>query len=175
MRQVTNREQRLLLIFTVLLFLVLNLFGFSLLSKNRQTLERTVRKLDLERQEARVWMAQKDLWLKRKEWMDHKQPKPDPSGQDSAQLLEFLQQGARQNKITITDQKLLEPRTEAEYREASVRIEVRGSLEPVVRWLAGLQAPERFQAITSLTLKSDAEPPKVICNLTIARWYALKP
>ena len=175
MRALTNSEQRLTLLFGMVLFLVLNVFGFTLLSKKLKTLDRARKQLVLEQAEAKAWLAQKDVWNKRKEWLQQKQPKYDASGQDSARLLESLQQGARQQKILITQQRLMEPRSSPDYLEVAVQLEAKGSLESMMRWLAELQAPERFQAITSLTLKSDAEPPKVVCSLSIARWHALKP
>lgn len=111
--------------------------------------------------------------MTRKAWLDEKQPGSQADGQESSKLLEFLQQSARQQNITISNQKLADPRTNTHFREVSVQLEVKGRLDSVSKWLAGLQGPERFQAVTTLTLKSDTEPPKVICNLTVARWYAL--
>jgi len=173
MRQLTNSERRLALIFLALVFVVANAFAVNFLNKQKKLLQKKLVALRLEQLEARAWLADGDLWLKRKAWLDEKQPKSQTDGQESAKLLESLQQGARQQNITIGSQQLKDPRTTAYYREVAVQLEVKGRLDSVSKWLAGLQDPERFQAITSLTLKSDAEPPKVICTLTVARWYAL--
>ena len=175
MRALTNNERRLLLLLGLAFFLVLNVFGFTALAKKMQALNREKAQLVLEQNDAKGWLTRKDLWNKRKEWLTEKQPRSDSSGQDSARLLESLQQGARQQKINITQQRLMEPRSNPDYMEVAVQLEARGALESMLRWVAEIQAPDRFQAITSLTLKSDTEPPKVICNLTIARWYAHKP
>jgi Tfp pilus assembly protein PilO len=173
MRQLTNNERRLALIFLGLIFIVTNVFAFDWLIKKRRVIEKEIVRLKLEQREASAWMADGDYWMKRKVWLDEKQPKAQTEGQESSLLLEKLQQSARQQNITISNQKLIDPQTTPYYHAVSVQLEVKGRLESVSRWLAQLQSPERFQAITNLALKSDAEPPNVIGNLTVVRWYAL--
>jgi len=173
MRLLTASEKKLSLLFVGSIFLVLNFFLFEALVKHRKLVEKSIVQLKAEKSEASAWMADKEWWMKRRAWLQEKQPKPEAGGQESARLLEFLQQSARQQNITISQQKLNDPLLAAYYREVSVQLEVKGPLDAVTKWLAGLQAPDRFHAITTLTLKSDAEPPKVICSLTVARWYAL--
>jgi Tfp pilus assembly protein PilO len=173
MRALTKSERRLTLLFLGLVFVVANVLALEAIIKKRRTLEREITRLNLEQREASAWMSDRDYWMKRKAWLDEKQPKLEVEGQESARLLETLQQSARQQNITISTQRLIDPKTTTYYREGSVQLEIKGRLESVTRWLAQLQEPARFQAVTSLTLKSDTEPPKVIVNLTVARWYAL--
>jgi hypothetical protein len=128
--------------------------------------------LGAEQKESALWLAEKDFWLQRKSWLDEKSPHATADGQEPARLLEFLQQSAGRNTLTVTQQKLHEPRTLEHYHEVAAQLEVRGGMEPLCRWLAELQAPDKFQAITRLTLQSDTEASKLVCNLVITRWYA---
>lgn len=173
MRSLSPSEKRLLLIFCAVIFLVANFFILEQVAKQQRALKKTLTQLRLEQNEARAWLADAEWWTKRRTWLLENQPKPELSGQESASLLEFLQQSARQENITISQQRLKDPLSSATYREVSVQLEVKGRLDSVTRWLATLQSPEKFHAITSFTLKSDVEPPSVICVLTVARWYAL--
>jgi len=175
MPQITPREQRLILSFAGAVFLVLNVFGFRALSKAQKEASRQLLKSKQEQQEAGAWLQQKDYWTQRKGWLDAKQPKSAAPGQESSVLLELLQQSARQQNIVIAQQRLADPRSTPFLREAAVQLEVRGSFDAMVGWLAGLQQPDKFVAVKNLTLKCDAEPPNVIGTLTVARWYAPNP
>jgi hypothetical protein len=53
-----------------------------------------------------------------------------------------------------------------------VKLKLSGNLENVVKWLAELQQPEKFQAVTNFSLKSEEQPPKVSLELDVARWYS---
>jgi Tfp pilus assembly protein PilO len=173
MRPLTQSERRLIFIFLGLVFIVLNVFIWVQLSKKRSALLGEISRYRQEQREAGAWLQDKDLWSTRKGWLDEKQPVSQADGQESARLLEALQQSARQQNIIIASQRLVEPRPQEHYLEVAVQLEIKGTFEAVSKWLAGLQDPEKFQAVTSLTLKSDAEPPRVICTLTVARWMAL--
>ena len=173
MRALKTSERRLALAFGALIFLVANFLVLGVLQDKRRAMEIDLRNLQLEQTESAFWLGQKDLWTKRQAWLNEKQPKLSGTGQESGDLLQSLQQSARQEKIVISNQTFPELTISSYFREAAVQLEIKGSLESISRWIATLQNPEAFQAITSLNLKSDAEAPNVICTLTIARWYAL--
>lgn len=172
MRNLTRSEKRLLAAFLGTLFVLANLFGITALVRARQALEEETPKLRGELIDSEAWLAEKDLWLDRKQWLDAKEPRLEAAGEASASLLESLQASARRQKITILEQEFPEPARQADYQEISVKLKVSATLESLTRWLVELQQPELFQAVTTFSLKSDAEPPRVICNLQIARWYA---
>jgi hypothetical protein len=54
-------------------------------------------------------------------------------------------------------------------------VRLRGDQTTVLDWLAGLQSPEKFQAVRELQVEIDTrsreKTPQVICNLTLARWF----
>jgi len=49
---------------------------------------------------------------------------------------------------------------------------VTGDLKDVIQWLVDVQQPEKFQAVTNLSLKSQEKPPAVDLELDVARWYS---
>lgn len=173
MRQLKPSERRLTLVFAALVFLAANFFALNILTEKKHVLESDIRNLRLEETEAGFWLAQSDLWLRRKAWLGEKQPRLSGTGQESGELLQNLQRTARQQKITISQQTFPEAVPSPYYQEVSVQLEIKGSLEAVTRWIASLQNPEAFTAVTIKNLKSDAEAPNVICSLLVARRYAM--
>jgi hypothetical protein len=176
MRQLTQREKKLAVILLGAIFLMLNLFVVLFLIGRQGALEKKLTAQRADQRDAKSWLAQKDLWLQREKWMNEKQPKLQTVGQANAALLESLQTSARAQSLNILDQSFVEvkPDTKAQlpYQEISVRLNVGGSLESVARWLADIQQPGKFQAVPAISMKSDTDPAKILCELTVSRYYA---
>ena len=172
MRVLTFRERRLVGFLGLAVFLAANLFGLRWLKQRRGDLARELVQLRIKHRESRAWLDQRELWQPRQQWLDQHQPRLSGPDQETGVFLGQLQQGARDHGVVIAEQRLADPLKGPAGQGISVELEVHGPLEAMTRWLASLQGPESFQAITRLTLKSDAEPPKVICTLTLVRWYA---
>ena len=168
----TKRERRLLYIFLGAIFVLFNFFGVTYLVRKQGGLKTKLVNLGNERPEANSWLAEKDLWQQRKAWMDGKQPKLPTEGRAQSDLLGSIQTSARKQNITIMEQGFGEPDTQPAYQEISMKLKVSGSLESITKWLVELQQPANFQAIPAMSLKSDSDASKVICELTVARWYA---
>jgi hypothetical protein len=102
-------------------------------------------------------------------------PVTDSLGRAQGQLLEDLQNEALDLGIVIQQQTLPESVTNADFREVTVNLRVRGDQTVMLQWLAGMQSPEKFQAIKEFKLELDSKAkektPQAVCNLTIARWF----
>jgi len=171
-KTINKREKTLLVMLLGSVVVIVNLFGLTFLMRRQGELQSNLLALRNERRDAASWLAEKDMWSKRKVWMDEKQPRLQSVGEANAVLLETLQASARKQSITIMEQGFGEPGAQPSYQEISVKLKVSGSLESIVRWFVELQQPANFQAIPSLSMKSDPDPSKVVCELTVARWYA---
>lgn len=171
MRPLTNNERKLSIALGVILLVFGNFFAINWLLQQEK--EQSKRREDgvLAVREAESWLAEKTMWLERKKWLDEKQPTLANPEQANSELLQSLQTSARKHQINIIEQALLEPSRQPFYQETSVRIKVTGSLESVVKWMNEIQQPELFQAITSFSIRSDAEPPNVHCELQVGRRY----
>lgn len=154
------------------IFILANLFGVGALLKQRNALKLESVQLLGERQNAAMWLSEKDLWLKRKEWLDTVQPKIGQADVAQPQFFQDLQKSARAQNLAIDEQGFGENSETAHYKAVTVRMRVSGTLENVTKWLVTIQQPEQFQAITHLSLRSDKDPPKVNLELEIAKWYA---
>jgi len=129
--------------------------------------------LRAEQADAQSWLASKEMWQQRKEWLNKTQPKLKSSGEASADLLESLTSSAAKHSITIVDQGFAEVDShDTTSQQIAVRLKITGSLEAITRWLVEIQQPENFQAIPTLSVKLDTDATKYVCELTVARYYA---
>lgn len=172
MRSLTASEKRLSFIFLALIFAAVNFFVLQAAGGALRDMKRRLQEVQNQRKEQEAWLGQKEEWKARRAWLDAKQPALANAGQEGAALQQALSQSAQQHKLTMRSQQLLEPADTPSYREVAVQVEVGGSLESVLRWLAELQGPDRFLAVTHLTLKSDTDATKVICSVRVAKWFA---
>lgn len=174
-RSLTTREKNLLLLCaTVLVFMGLAIITNSFMGRRKAALEK-IAELESEKRTNDAIVADQTFWDKRRNWLTEKMPKTESLGRAQGQLLEELQSQALDLGITIQQQTLPEAVTTADYREVAVNLRVRGDQTVLLQWLAGLQSPEKFQAIKEFKLELDTKAkektPQALCNLTVARWF----
>lgn len=171
MRPLTPSESRLVKLLAAVLALVVVTFGMVAYRRNLASLRTEITALESRKAEADFWMAEKPLWDARRAWIRENMPVLPQDGSAASAFLSDIQAAATSAGLTISSQSLLEPVSSKEIEQIGLRLRVNGTLEQVVRWLAGLQHPEKFQAVTTFSLKSDKEPPAVVCELQMARFY----
>jgi hypothetical protein len=172
LRKLTNNERRLLWFLGGAIFVIANFYGVSYLLDREADLSSKLSELESTIKSHHVWLQEKDFWLARKRWLDAKQPEVGKNEVPQSELLEALTKSAAANQLQIQEQSFGESRTTAHYRSVAVRLKLTGSLQNVIKWLVEMQQPERFQAVTSFSLKNAEAPPTVSLELEVARWYA---
>lgn len=173
MRALTKKEKRLSVIFLATLFVAVNLVLLqSWLQQTRQLRTDLVR-LDAEREQATLLASEEPYWREARQWMSAHLPRLTTSVQEaSSGFLETILESARDHRLTVTDRALPETPPNERYQETAVRLSVEAEMEDLVRWLAELQQPGEFVAVTHFSLRQADEGSKVTCELQIARWYA---
>lgn len=174
LRALTKGERRLSVIFIVSIFAMANYYGLGYLYDLMSDSSRDLADLRGQENANEIWLKEKDIWLKRKEWIEKVQPRIQSNQVPQSELLESLTASAKANQLEIDEQSFGEIRSTPNYQSVSVRFKLTGALQNAIKWLAQVQQPELFQAITSFSLKSGNEPPTVSLELEIARWYAPK-
>jgi hypothetical protein len=174
LRALTKSERRLGSVFIVALFAMANFYGLSYVYDLISDSSRDLAELRGRENTNNIWLKEKDLWLKRKRWIDTAQPRIQSAQVPQSELLESVTTSAKANQLEIQEQSFGEMQSTANYQSVSVRFKLSGALQNVIKWLVQVQQPELFQAITSFSLKSGNEPPSVNLELEIARWYAPK-
>jgi Type II secretion system (T2SS), protein M subtype b len=171
----TPREKKLLLACIGSLVVVGGMLGANdFLNRRREALAR-ITTLQNELDEYKIWFEDRDFWNKRSKWLREFMPATESLGQAQAILLEDVQNDALDLELRVEQQRLLEPSSTANYREVAVEVRLRGDQTTLLGWLAGLQSPERFQAIKALEFQIDSKAkektPQAICEVTLARWF----
>jgi hypothetical protein len=171
----TPREKKLLLACVGSLLVVGGMLATNeFLNRRREALQR-ISSLQNELDELRVWFDDRDFWNKRGKWLRASMPATESLGQAQAQLLEDVQNDALDLTLKVEQQRLLEPANNENYREVAVEVRLRGDQTTLLGWLAGLQSPERFQAVKALELEIDSKAkektPQAVCEIILARWF----
>jgi hypothetical protein len=174
LRKLTKSEKRLSVLLIVALFAMGNFYGLSYLIDLMSGNLREVSDLRNQERSNEIWLREKDLWLKRKQWIYAKQPRIQADRVPQSELLEYVTTSAKANQLEIQEQSFGEILSTPNYQSVTVRLKLSGALQNVIKWLVEVQQPELFQAITNFSLKSANEPPTVNLELEIARWYAPK-
>jgi hypothetical protein len=172
LRKLSKNERRLLFMFGLALFVMANFYGISYLVDTESALNQRLGELEATAKTNQIWLREKQFWLTRKQWIDHQQPRVNASQVPQSELLQALTASAQANQLVIQEQSFAELKNTANYESVAVKLKLAGDLENVVKWLAELQQPEKFQAITNFSLKSEEQPPKVNLELEVARWYS---
>ena len=172
MRKWTKGEKRLSLVLGVAILVMGTFYLVSYLLDIESDLGLKIRGLEANANTDQVWLREKQFWLDRKQWIDQKQPRAAAGAVPQSELLQSLTTSAQNHKLTIQEQSFADAKSTANYQAVAVRLKLTGTLEDVVRWLAEVQQPEKFQAVTNFSLKSQAKPPAVDLELEVARWYS---
>jgi Tfp pilus assembly protein PilO len=171
----TPREKKLLLGCIGSLVLVGGMLGANeFLNRRREALER-ITTLENELVELKMLFEDREFWNKRAKWLRETMPATESLGQAQAKLLEDVQNDALDLTLKLEQQRLLEPVSNENYREVAVEVRLRGDQMTLLEWLAGLQSPERFQAVKALEFQIDSKAkektPQAICEITLSRWF----
>ena len=181
MRGLTTREKRLLGLCVLSIFLVANLFAARAISRSLGGGKETIRTLEREVAENEMWLEEKELWDRRRAWLDQNLPpslvrQRISTGNAQGNLMQTLQNELLELKLKIDRQTLVEPKTTDFYDEVAVYLRIEGNAAKVNNWLATLQSPDKFQVIKSLELELDGRSrevePQAECEITIARWFS---
>lgn len=181
MRGLTTREKRLLGLCLLSIFLVANLFAGRAVMRALGGSKERITQLENELAENRMWLEEKDLWERRQSWLGENLPdslvrQRISVGNAQGDLMQSMQNDVLERRLKIERQTLVEPQSTAFYDEVAVSFRVEGEAAEVNRWLATLQAPDRFQVIKNLELELDGRSrevePQAECDITIARWFA---
>ena len=172
MRKWNRNERRLLTILGVAIFLMASFYGISYLLDIESGLALKIQGLEANANTDQIWLREKQFWLDRKNWIDQKQPRVAAGTVPQSELLQALTSSAQNHKLSIQEQSFTDAKSTPDYQAVAVRLKVTGALEDVIRWLVEIQQPEKFQAVTNFSLKSQEKPPAVDLELQVARWYS---
>ncbi|HWL52643.1 MAG TPA: hypothetical protein VNQ90_09420 [Chthoniobacteraceae bacterium] len=165
------REQRLAFGLGAALLLMLNLLFLPKLIAFNKAGRQKHAELSAQVAAASGWLARRDYWNQRREWLEKTEPDLQASREDSAVQLEQLQQSARACGLSIAEVQLLQLAPAEFYQPIGARLTLKGPWAGLVQFVSGLQNPAMFNVIPRFSIRSDDPPPNVQCELEVQRWF----
>jgi hypothetical protein len=174
MRPTTNSEKFLLGVLGLVVLGGILFFGGKALNQKQQALDLSRASLRADQAEAEVDLQKKYLWMQRRAWIKDHEPAFGEEGDTRAQVLNYVVKGARDHHLEILEQNLGDVQHGPGGARVNVEIKIKGSMEALCRWLAALQKPESFYALSLFSLKADQDQKSMVCTLQIARYFQEK-
>jgi len=170
MRTLTHHEKRLTLFLVAAVVAGVHLIVLKLVldfdRRNRLSLSQTRDEL----LEARGWIEQREVWNPRAAWLQENF-RPAPAENPAPALQKAAQTAAQKAGLKIDEQNLRPPRTGTWSLLYANKMRLSGSLEQFLQWLLAVYQPGQGIAVTALSLKIGAEPPKMVGEAEVGQFF----
>ncbi len=166
------RERVLSWIVASSLFVVVNLLILSWIfgALGRARSELATRKATMAEQA--LYMKERDLWIKRDEWIQQHQPTLKNPAAASA-LLDQLKEVAGKHNVLIENPAIGSGETTPYHQAVFASIETKSAWPPLVHFLYDVQQPDAFLVFENVNLAIDGSDPTMMRGkFKIARWFA---
>lgn len=169
----TENEKRLLVALFAVVLAMANFYGYKWLAQKQGVLILTEKRLRADKAEAEVNLKKQDVWAQRKAWIAQHEPalEGEEANAKATKVLEALHQGILKQHLEVLDQGLNETQQGPSGTRVNVSIRIKGSMKGICDWLADLQKPENFYAVTRFSLKADQDQKSMVCSLQLARYF----
>jgi type II secretory pathway component PulM len=168
----SEREKKLVILFSVGIFLVLNYFGYKFYLDQKDRTLRDLRKAQTELAKAKDYQAQSSTVVDEMQWLDEHLPQPKAGQTVSSELMNYVENQAASNGLTVKRRKQGQVVEGTRFNRAKAEFVVNGMEENLYRWLDRLQAPDQLRAVTHLQLFPQRDDDtKIECTVTVDQWY----
>ena len=169
----SDREKKLVLLFGLAAFLLVNFFGISWFQGQKAKIARQLveakGKVDL----ALVTSDSYDTVIEEMDWLNQKTPEPRTGQLVGTELEQYASNQATTHQLTITRRDIkANDESGVYFHRAMVEFRVNGREDSFYRWLDRLQMPEQFRAVTFLRLAPDTKEETLIdATVHVEQWY----
>jgi hypothetical protein len=172
MARLKPSEFRLVLIFSILGFVLINFYGYTRLQKQHNDVRNERIELKSKLLQAENYALQEEDSVRKEAWLAKRVPVYQTEADMKSFLIKFVRQKAASFGIEA-ELHSQEPVREGGYMRSRLEVkQVSGTVDTLVQWIFSLQDPEEFRMITSLELKAKPkDPTTVFCELVIEQWW----
>jgi len=125
--------------------------------------------------EQALYIKERDLWMKREEWIQKHQPVLKDAAEASA-LLDQLREVAGKYNVLIENPAIGAGETTPYHQTVFASIETKSPWPPLVHFLYDVQRPDAFAVFENVNLAIDGSDPTMMRGkFKIARWFASTP
>lgn len=170
--KLSRRERLLSLIVASVVVAVLNIVIWTWLfgALGRARAELAERKST--RAQQAVYMQERDLWVKRDEWIRKNQPTLTGPG-EASKLLDELKPIAAKHNVLIENPQIGSGETTPHHLTVFNSLETKSPWPALVHFLYDVQQPEKFIVFENVVISIDNNDPTMMRGkFKIARWFA---
>lgn len=171
MKALNPNERRLVMILSGALFVVLNIFAVRAYLAQTQKVQARIGDLESSAKGYEVILQDQPRWEARQAWMQAFPMSPYEGSATDSRFTEEIQRSLVQGGLAIEAQQLHEAATEGDVVVVALDLNIKGSLEQIVRWMQTIQQPGKYLAIRSFTLKRFDEGSVMSLRLTACQLY----
>lgn len=171
-QRMNQRERTLLLIVAGAVFVLFNILIWNWLfgALGRARSELAERKSS--RAQQAVYMKERDLWVKRDQWIQRNEPTLTGPG-EASKLLEQIKPIAAKYNILIENPQIGSGETTPNHQTVYNSLETKSPWPALVHFLYDVQQPEKFIVFENVMISIDnADPTMMRGKFKITRWFA---
>ena len=171
-QRMNPRERLLALIVAGIAVVLLNLWILSWIFGTLAGARRELATRKATMTEQALYVKERDLWMKRDEWIRQHQPTlKDPA--EASALLDQLKEVAGKYNILVENPQIGPGETTPYHQTVFASIETKSPWQPLVHFLYDVQRPDAFIVFENVNLAIDGSDPTMMRGkLKIARWFA---
>ena len=173
MAKLKPSEFRLLLMFAIVAFVLVNVFGYQQLTSRHDAILVQREELITRLKTADIYQKQETESLQKQEWLTKRVPVYGSEDHMKTFLLKFVEQRASSFEL-VPELQPREPEEQDGYMRSVLEVKISGGIDQLLPFVFSLQDPEEFRSITSFDLKSKPKDPKTLfAEFTIEQWWNL--
>lgn len=169
----SDREKKLVILFGLAGFVLINFFGISWFQGQKHKVERDLAKAKNEVVTAEAAAGSFDTVYEEMKWLNEKTPSPKAGQLVGTELETYASNQATTNSLTVVKRDL-KPNDETGkyFHRAKVQYKVSGREDSLYRWLDRLQMPDQFKAVTYLRLAPDPkDDTQIEATVDVEQWF----
>jgi hypothetical protein len=169
----SDRERKLVTLFGLAAFLLVNFFVISWFQGQKQKVARDLVKAKSDVETAEIAAGSFETVEEEMIWLNDKTPSPRPGQLVGSELQGYVESQATTHQLEVTN-RAIKPNEETGkyFHRAKVQFKVSGREDSLYRWLDRLQMPDQFKAVTFLRLAPDTkDDTKIDATVDIEQWY----
>jgi hypothetical protein len=169
----SDREKKLLALFLVAGFLIINFFLYTLYVQKKTLYANDLDAAKVRLQQAIVFSESSSLLAEQMEWLAQNEPEPATYQETQNALQNFAETQARNFGLTIRSQELL-PTDESgvHYHRAQVKMNLSGKEEDLYKWFDAINDPAAFRTTYQIRMTPNGQDDTLIdCSATLSQWF----
>jgi hypothetical protein len=170
--KMNQRERRMTLAISAILFLLINLLLWRLVLGSISNSGRELAARKSTRAEQVVYMRERELWAKRQQWLEKTQPELK-GPEEPSNLLDQVKQVADKYSVQIENPAIGSGETTPTHQTVFASVETMSHWPDLVHFLYDVQQPDAFIVFETVNLAVDNNDATMMRGkFKIARWFA---